>query len=142
MEPKLIAGNSYLDDRGVLAYNNNVDLSSFGIKRTYMITGHRGFIRAWHGHKIESKLMQVASGQFRIRLVNMETSQQYMFYLRDNGDMLYVPSGFYNGLQHLTDNSTLLVYSNTTVDQSKDDDYRKDYRNFSFGDGWSLENYR
>ncbi len=140
MEPQLISGSSYLDDRGVLTYNNNVDLSP--VRRTYMITGHRGFIRAWHGHKIESKLMQVVSGQFRIRLVNMETLSQHTLYMTNNGDMLYVPAGFYNGLQHLSDNSTLLVYSDKTVDQSKGDDYREDYKKFGFGNEWSLENYR
>lgn len=141
--PNIIPGAEFVDDRGVLIYNNNCDMASFGIKRTYVINGHRGFIRAWHGHKIESKLMQVVAGRMRIRLVNMANlAEHYCFYLKDNGDILHVPAGFYNGLQHLTDNSSLLVYSNTTVEESKEDDYRENYSMFSFSDQWSLENYR
>jgi dTDP-4-dehydrorhamnose 3,5-epimerase-like enzyme len=140
--PTIMTGAEFVDDRGVLTYNNNCNMQMFGVKRTYLINGHRGFIRAWHGHKIESKLMQVVSGRVKVRLVNMENDQQqYSFCMKDNGDIVYIPAGFYNGLQHLTDNSSLLVYSNTTVEESQNDDYRQHWTQFD-PPQWSLENYR
>jgi len=142
LEPIKYPGGTFLDDRGTLKYNNTVNFNSFHVQRTYLITGQRGVIRAWHGHKVESKIFQSVKGEFRLHLVNMETEKLHTFFLHDCGDCIVVPAGFYNGFQHLSDDSSLLVYSNTTTNQSLDDDYREDYSEFVTSHDWSLENYR
>jgi hypothetical protein len=78
----------------------------------------------------------------RIVLVNMDDeNDKYTFYLTDNGDCIKVPAGYYNGLQHLTSESELLVYSDSTTEESKGDDYRLGW-DFFGEDVWSMENYR
>ena len=48
----LIQGNISIDQRGVLKYNNDFDLTE--IKRLYIIQNDsKNIIRGWQGHKIE-----------------------------------------------------------------------------------------
>jgi dTDP-4-dehydrorhamnose 3,5-epimerase-like enzyme len=138
--PEKINGSTFIDDRGKMTFNNNCSIEGF--KRTYIITGHSGMIRAFHGHRKESKIMQCVRGRMRIVLVNMDDeNDKYTFYLTDNGDCIKVPAGYYNGLQHLTSESELLVYSDSTTEESKGDDYRLGW-DFFGEDVWSMENYR
>jgi dTDP-4-dehydrorhamnose 3,5-epimerase-like enzyme len=140
MRPEKINGSTFVDDRGKLTFNNNCSIEGF--KRTYIITGHCGMIRAFHGHRKESKIMQCVRGRMRIVLVNMDDEKdRYTFYLTDNGDCVKVPAGYYNGLQHMTVESELLVYSDTTVVESLGDDYRANWDCYG-EDLWSMENYR
>ena len=139
-KPEKISGSTFVDDRGKMTFNNNCSIEGF--KRTYIITGHGGMIRAFHGHRKESKIMQCVRGRMRIVLVNMDDeNDKYTFYLTDNGDCIKVPAGYYNGLQHLTSESELLVYSDSTTEESKGDDYRLGW-DFFGEDVWSMENYR
>jgi dTDP-4-dehydrorhamnose 3,5-epimerase-like enzyme len=138
--PEKINGSTFIDDRGKMTFNNNCSIEGF--KRTYIITGHSGMIRAFHGHRKESKIMQCVRGRMRIVLINMkDENDRHTFYLTDNGDCLKVPAGYYNGLQHLTSESELLVYSDSTTEESKGDDYRLAW-DFFGKDIWSMENYR
>lgn len=138
-KPEKINGNTFVDDRGKMTFNNNCSIEGF--KRTYIITGHGGMIRAFHGHRKESKIMQCVRGRMRIVLFNMDGPDNHTFYLTDNGDCVKVPAGYYNGLQHLTVDSELLVYSDSTVEESIGDDFRLAWNYFG-EDVWSMENYR
>ncbi len=140
--PILVKGNVHLDDRGKIVYCNNCDLT--GVRRSYVVSGRRGFVRAYHGHKIESKIVQCLSGEARIVLFPMEgrtNDNPFLFFLSENGDRLLIPEGYYNGLQHLTDDNRLLFMSTTTTEESEGDDYRLPWDSFG-RKHWSMENYR
>jgi dTDP-4-dehydrorhamnose 3,5-epimerase len=121
----MIAGTIFADDRGVMLFNNNISLE--GTERSYFMSGDKGMIRAWHGHKLETKIIQCTNGRVRICAVNMDLGRDdnvKTFYLVPNGNAVIIPSGYYNGIQFLSDNSSIIVYSNTTLEESKNDDYR------------------
>ena len=56
MEPRLIKGVEFTDNRGVLLFNNTFDASL--VKRMYTISNHDlNFVRGWQGHHIEKKMV-------------------------------------------------------------------------------------
>ena len=60
-EVRLITGGLAIDDRGQVSFVN--DFSFDKVKRFYTVSNHRqGFVRAWHGHKKESKYILVVQG--------------------------------------------------------------------------------
>jgi dTDP-4-dehydrorhamnose 3,5-epimerase-like enzyme len=139
---KVIPGSMFVDDRGVMLFNNSLPLD--GTKRSYFVYGDKGMIRAWHGHKLETKVIQCTSGRVRVCAINMELGildEVNSFYLIPNGNAVLIPKEHYNGIQFLADNSAIIVYSNTTLEESKNDDYRLDWDKFgtSF---WNMEAYR
>ena len=69
--PKIIKGNSYTDQRGILNYNNLFNAS--GIKRIYIIENSSTKIfRGWQGHKIEQRWFCSVQGSFRIKLIEID----------------------------------------------------------------------
>jgi dTDP-4-dehydrorhamnose 3,5-epimerase len=133
-----IDGGLFADDRGFLRFVNGFDFSK--IKRFYQVENHKkGFIRAWHGHKKEGKYIYVASGTALIGLVNLETEEVSKFTLTSQKPcILCVPPGYANGFKTLEDNTIIMFYSTSTLEESKGDDYRFDW------DKWDIwqEDYR
>ena len=67
-EIKLIVGGIHTDKRGRLEFFNNFDMSL--VKRIYFIKHFNvNVIRAWQGHKIESRWFKCIKGEFKIKLV-------------------------------------------------------------------------
>jgi len=128
---ELINGGLAVDDRGSVTFVNDFDFK--GVKRFYMVQNHeKGFVRAWHGHKKESKYVLVTRGTIRLILVDMETEAQEEYVLSDKKpQILYIPAGFYNGFQTLTDDAQVMFFSTTTLEESKDDDYREKWNKFN-----------
>jgi len=135
-EPKLYKGTVFVDDRGIVEFNNDLDLSP--IKRYYTVSNHvPGFVRAWHGHEREAKYFTMLSGSAIIVAVQM------MLYKNDwtlNWDIqsretlsaqtptvFYIPPGYANGFSLLTPDSKLLVLSSSTTEESTQDDIRFTY---------------
>ena len=59
------------DHRGSLEYYNDLALDEF--KRFYIVRNpKRGTVRAWHGHKVESKLIKVIQGIFIVCLIKID----------------------------------------------------------------------
>ena len=59
------------DHRGSLEYYNDLALDEF--KRFYIVRNpKRGTVRAWHGHKVESKLIKVLQGIFIVCLIKID----------------------------------------------------------------------
>jgi dTDP-4-dehydrorhamnose 3,5-epimerase-like enzyme len=56
-------------------------------------------------------------------------SQPYNEYLlkEENNEIIHVPSGYANGFKALEPNSKLMVFSDTFVEESKEDDFRIDH---------------
>ena len=113
------------DDRG---YFTAINFAK-GIKRAYLIKNHKaGIIRAFHGHKKEEKTLYCIKGAFKIICIGMETGNWKSFTITEKGNnVLKIPSMVYNGFVSLTDDSELLVFSNSTFEESKNDDFRIPY---------------
>jgi len=138
METKILNGGISVDDRGSVRFVN--DFNFDGVKRFYQVENHRcGFIRAWHGHKKEGKYVYVINGSALIGTVNMETEEIKKFVLSDKSPkILWIPPGYYNGFKSLEENTKILFFSTSTIEESLGDDIRKEY------DKWNIweEEYR
>lgn len=134
-EPTLIEGGLAVDDRGSLSFVNPFDFS--GVKRFYVVANHRaGFVRAWHGHKKESKFVFVASGAALIGAVRVDDwdnpskalpVKRYVLSAA-KPSILHIPAGHANGFMSLTDDARLFFFSTTTMEESQGDDFRFDAR--------------
>jgi dTDP-4-dehydrorhamnose 3,5-epimerase len=135
---KLINGGLAVDDRGSVRFVNDFDFQN--VKRFYQVENHRqGFIRAWHGHKKEGKYVYVVSGSALIGVVNMDTNEVQKFVLSDKSPkVLWIPAGNYNGFKSLEENTKIMFFSTSTLEESLGDDIREDY------DKWNIwdEDYR
>lgn len=142
-ELSLIKGGVSIDDRGEVTFINEFKFEN--VKRFYTVANHRsGFIRAWHGHKIEGKYVSVISGAALIGAVKVndwvnpspkaEISRHILSVKQP--EILYIPPGYANGFMSLTDDAKLIFYSTSTLEDSLGDDYRFDSR---LWDIWSVE---
>ena len=135
---RIINGGIAVDDRGDVRFVNDFDFKN--VKRFYHVSNHRqGFIRAWHVHKKEGKYVYVSSGSALIGVVNMESNEILKFVLSSKSPkILWIPPGNYNGFKSLEENTSILFFSTTTLDESLGDDIRKDF------DEWNIwdEDYR
>jgi len=138
METKILNGGLSVDDRGSVSFVN--DFNFDGVKRFYQVENHyRGFIRAWHGHKKEGKYVYVSNGSALIGVVNMETEEIKKFVLSNKTPkILWIPPGYYNGFKSLEENTKIIFFSTSTLDESLGDDIRQEH------DKWDIwkEEYR
>ena len=135
---KMLNGGLSVDDRGSVRFVN--DFNFEGVKRFYHVGNHsKGFIRAWHGHKNEGKYVYVATGTALIGVVNMNTNEVSKFVLSDKSPkILWIPPGYFNGFKSLEENTNILFFSTSTLDESLGDDIRMPHDKW---DIWS-EDYR
>lgn len=122
---QLIDGGLSIDDRGTVTFVNDFDFK--GVKRFYTVSNHKkGFIRAWHGHKKEGKYVFVVRGTVIVGVKSMEghldATTRVLSAVKPQ--ILYIPPGNYNGFKTLTDNAQIIFYSTSTIEETKDDDYR------------------
>ena len=134
----ILNGGLSVDDRGCVKFVNDFDFNK--VKRFYQVENHRrGFIRAWHGHKKEGKYVYVVTGSALIGVVNMETEKINKFVLSDKTPkILWIPPGNYNGFKSLEENTKIMFFSTTTLEESLGDDIRQEHDKW---DIWS-EDYR
>jgi dTDP-4-dehydrorhamnose 3,5-epimerase-like enzyme len=132
----LLNGDLATDDRGTIRFVNDFDFKN--VKRFYQINNHqKGFIRAWHGHKKEDKYIYVASGSALVGVVNLKTEEVEKYVLTANKPrVLWVPAGNANGIMNLEDDTTVIVFSSKTLEESKDDDLRFSYDKWNI---WDIE---
>ena len=128
---RLIDADIATDDRGELMFSNNFDMSK--IKRFYQITNFKTpFVRAWHGHKYENKYIIVLKGAAMLAVVKINKWKNpnknlkiEKFVLNDKKPkLLFIPGGHDHGFKTLKSDTRLMVFSTSTVKQSKKDDYR------------------
>jgi dTDP-4-dehydrorhamnose 3,5-epimerase-like enzyme len=141
-EPTQVFGNKIVDDRGSVSFVNKLDLRIF--KRQYMVQNHQvGFVRAWHGHKNETKIVQAVSGAALVccvKITNWENPSKDVEINRftvssENPSILIIPAGFANGFMNLTLDTKLLFASDKTLEESLSDDYRFNSR---YWDPWFI----
>lgn len=126
-----IVGGKFQDKRGILRYVN--DFSFDEIERFYLLTHPDvNTIRAWQGHKDESKYFFTIEGKFLVNLIQIDNWDEPSKELGVDSTVLsaasniilHVPPGYVNGIRALEPDSTLLVFSNKTLAQSQEDDFR------------------
>ena len=127
----LILGESHIDDRGKLKFFNEISLKEW--ERFYTVENHdNNFIRAWHGHKNESKLVFPLTGVAVVCTVKIDNWEKPSRDLAVNTTVLssqkpralYIPAGYANGFKNLTNSTQLMFFSSTSTEESKDDDFR------------------
>lgn len=131
-ELKVLKGGVAVDDRGSVRFVNDFDFN--GVKRFYQVENHRrGFIRAWHGHQKEAKYVYVTSGSALVGVVPLDSKEGDMtnvkkFVLSDKSpSILYIPANNFNGFMNLEENTKVIFFSTTTLEESLGDDIRKEY---------------
>lgn len=120
----IIEGSSFQDNRGFIRFINNFDLEK--VRRMYLIKPEMNVIRAWQGHKKESKWFYVLSGSFQVQTINMlDLNNRQNIILKSNENkLLNIEPGNYNGFLALEESSEVLVFSDQTIEESKEDDFR------------------
>jgi dTDP-4-dehydrorhamnose 3,5-epimerase-like enzyme len=135
MKPILISGNCHKDQRGLLFYNNDFDLTN--IKRMYVLENSTlDLIRAWQGHKIEQRWFSAIQGGFKIQLIEVDNWDKPTFSLpkiqytlhSKTLDILYIPAGYISSIQALEQNSKLVVMADYNLGEINDEfRYPTDY---------------
>lgn len=134
LTPKIIKGDSVYDNRGSLTFINDLDLIS--TKRFYIVENfQKNFIRAWHAHKNEQKIIVCIQGCAQISAVQVndfdnpskDTDVKNFYLSENNTECIFIPSGYANGFMSLKNNTKLLIFSNFSLKESINDDYRYPY---------------
>ena len=127
----IIAGDLHADHRGIIRFVN--DFQFQGIKRFYTITHpETEIIRAWQGHKRETKYFYVTKGSFLINWIKIDNWEQPSTKLEikrhiltdKESEILTILPGHVNGFKALEPDSTIMIFSDMTLEESKSDDYR------------------
>jgi dTDP-4-dehydrorhamnose 3,5-epimerase-like enzyme len=93
--------------------------------RMYCIEPKLGVIRAWQGHKKETKWFYAAKGSFLVKTLHMDTLDKKEYHLNDTeSKVLEISGGHYNGFEALKEGSVLMVFSDFGLEYSKRDDFR------------------
>lgn len=131
--PIFIEGSLTVDDRGEVGFVNGFDMRD--VKRFYTVTNHKvGFVRAWHGHKKESKYVTVVDGAAIVAAVKIDNWKKpskdlkvHRFILSSKKPaVLFIPKGYANGFMTLKKDTKLLFFSTATLEESRKDDIRYD----------------
>jgi dTDP-4-dehydrorhamnose 3,5-epimerase-like enzyme len=143
MQVRLLVGDLAVDERGEVGFVNDFDFS--GVKRFYTVRNHhRGFVRAWHGHRQEAKYVTVVAGAALVAAVQVDDWQrpskslEVVRYVLSAARprVLFIPPGHANGFMSLTDDARVMFFSTATLAESQGDDIRFDAR---YWDVWTIE---
>jgi dTDP-4-dehydrorhamnose 3,5-epimerase-like enzyme len=142
-EPVLTRGGLAVDDRGALGFVNDADIEP--VRRFYTVRNHTsGFVRAWHGHRRERKLVTVVAGSAlvcAVRIDDWDNPSPDLPIIRhvlsaSSPSVLDIPAGYTNGAMSLSADAVLLYLSTSTLAESHGDDIRFPSR---FWDPWHVE---
>jgi dTDP-4-dehydrorhamnose 3,5-epimerase-like enzyme len=145
-EPVMFDGGVFPDDRGLVKCVNSCVFPN--VKRFYLVENWEpGFIRAWHGHKIEAKYVTVVSGSAIIAAVKVsdwenpkQDNKEFRVHRHvlsaERPQILYIPAGYANGSMTLLPGTKIMYFSTTTWEESRGDDYRFPYQHWN---PWEIE---
>ena len=128
---ELIEGGLAVDDRGQIQFCN--DFNMMNIRRFYVVANHQPqFVRAWHGHKKETKYICVLSGAAIVAAVKIndwknpdKKAPVERFVLSEKKlSVLKVPKGYANGFKTLVADTKIIIFSTSNLEESKGDDFR------------------
>ncbi len=143
IKPVLYKGGLSVDDRGSVSFVN--DFNFDGVKRFYIVENHKqGFVRAWHAHKKEGKYVMVVKGSAvigAVKIDNWESPSKDLkinrFVLSEkNPSVLFIPAGYANGFMSLTEDTKIIFFSTSALNDSLGDDIRYDAH---YWDPWQVE---
>lgn len=143
MEPELFRGGLAVDDRGEVGFVN--DFTFADVRRFYTVSNHEpGFVRAWHGHRHETKYVLAVSGAALVCCIEIDDWERpsqdlevKRFVLSARSpSVLLVPEGHVNGFMTLTPDAKLIFFSTSTLEASLGDDIRFPAR---YWDPWQVE---
>ncbi len=129
--PNPIHGETYLDERGKVKFFNSFDMKE--IVRFYEIApSSTQTVRAWQAHLEEKKWFYCTAGTFVVNLKRINDGSSLPIGLdverfelsEKNPLVLEVPGGYASGFKSLVENSKLMVFSNFSLEESKNDDLR------------------
>ena len=130
-ELNLINGGIAVDDRGTLNFAN--DFNFYGVKRFYQVQNfNTSTIRAFHGHLNEAKYVFVSKGSAIVAVVKLDdvkspskNQKVNRFILSDrNPQILFIPPKYANGFKPLEEDTRIIFFSTSSLEESKGDDYR------------------
>jgi dTDP-4-dehydrorhamnose 3,5-epimerase len=139
----LVAGGSAVDDRGEIAFINDLDLSAY--RRFYVVRNHAaGLVRAWHGHRHEAKAAVVLSGAAVVAAVEVDDWSEpspdlavHRFVLSERKPAaLVIPPGYANGFMSLSPGTRVCFFSSSSLADAAADDVRFPSR---LWDPWTVE---
>lgn len=128
--PNIIAGGRHQDQRGILSFVNDFDMSA--VKRFYKIRHlDAKTVRGWRAHQIEQRWFHITEGTFLINIVAIDNweapkknAEQLSFKISASDDsVLHVPVGYATSLRALTKNAEMIVFGDYAIDHAKLDDY-------------------
>ena len=131
---EIIKGATHTDQRGKLEFINDFDLTK--VKRFYKTTHFdTETIRAWQVHQKETKWFHCIKGSFKIKIADLLTKEIRSFTLSESEiTVLHIPFGHANGFKALESDSTLMIFSDMTLEEAKDDNER--FEVGAFGEEW------
>ncbi|WP_343616119.1 WxcM-like domain-containing protein [Flavobacterium sp.] len=140
MKPKVIEGENFSDHRGTISYVNDFNFKD--IDRFYIISNSdENPIRAWQGHKLDSKNFYCVSGSFKIHFVKIDNWEkpskdltiETVVVSEFDSKIVHVPAGYANAIESLEKNSKLISFSTLPLANVKEDDarYPSDYWNLN-----------
>ena len=140
MEPIFFESNSSSDERGTVSFTNDLNLQK--AVRTYKVENSQlKTVRAWHGHKVEEKWVNVEQGDFLVCVVKVDdfaspskNSEIQTYKMSPKDGFLYIPPNFANGAMNLTEDNAIRYYSSLTLEESLNDDFRFES---DYWDPWS-----
>lgn len=128
---KLIQGANFADERGGLNFFNDFDMSQ--ITRMYEISpSDTDTIRGWQAHKEEKKWFYCNAGSFIINLIKVDdfdsplqtvVPERFMLEAK-NPSVFEISGGYATAFKAQTKDSKLIVFSNFSLEASKNDDFR------------------
>lgn len=134
-KPFLVDGGSTIDDRGIVSFMNDPQFSA--IKRFYVVENFStDTVRAFHGHLKEEKYVYVVSGSALVVLSEIVQHGNDEPLLKDTHkfvlsakrpQILYIPAGYANGFRCLEQDTKVMFFSTSTLEESKNDDFRFSY---------------
>ncbi|QLC67486.1 WxcM-like domain-containing protein [Flavobacterium sp. LPB0248] len=131
MESRIIQGGKFSDHRGIISYVN--DFSFENIERFYIISNsHENPIRAWQGHKLDSKNFYCVSGSFNIHFTKIDNWEnpskeliiKTIYVSESDSKIVHIPSGYVNAIESLEENSKLISFSTLPLINVGEDDVR------------------
>ena len=143
---RIIEGALAVDDRGSVSFVNGFDFS--GVKRFYKVENFSTqTIRAFHGHLKEGKYVYLASGSAIVAAVpfndpktpDKNVSVKRFVLSAKKPSILFIPPGYANGFKPLEENTTLMFFSTSSLEESKNDDFRFD-ANYWGEEVWQIVN--
>jgi dTDP-4-dehydrorhamnose 3,5-epimerase-like enzyme len=136
MDPKIIQGGNFSDHRGTISYVNDFNFKA--IERFYIISNaDENPIRAWQGHKLDSKNFYCLAGSFKIHFVKIDNWEhpskdlniETVIVNENDSKIVHIPAGYANAIESLETNSKLISFSTLPLANVSDDDvrYASDY---------------